>query len=56
MPCSNSPFEETANEVSFSYGFIQDRKHQQGWEESHQKSGERMFAEYERAPGKAEAL
>lgn len=51
MPCYNSPLEETANEVSFSHGFIQDHKYQQGWEES-QKGGERLFTEYECAPGK----
>lgn len=52
MTCSNSPFEETANEVNFSHGFIQDRKHQQSWEESSGKGGERLLAEYERAAGK----
>lgn len=52
MPCSNSPFEETANEVSFPRGFIQDRKHQQSWEKSSWKGGEKLFEEYEHAAGK----
>lgn len=52
MPCSDSPFEEIANDVSFSHDFIQDRKHQQGWEEGSQKGEERLFAAYEPAPGK----
>lgn len=52
MTCSNSPSEETANGVSFSHGFIQNRKQQQSWEESSGKSGERLLADYERTAGK----